>query len=90
MKDNTSTNDMLLVPSCNEKNNGKQLYDVDKDIWGKAKQFKKSLSCKLVTYVDYKNHLCQNEYDVTPPGDDELNNNDNGKYFVINLFLEFN
>lgn len=91
MEDNTSTNDMLLVSTCNEKNKkGERIYDFTSNIWEKSREFTHSLSCELVTYIDYKNHLCQNEYDVTQLGDDELDNKDIGKYFVINFILEFN
>lgn len=84
MDGNTSTNDMLLVPSWGEKNKkGERIYDFNTNIWKESAKFTHSMSCELVTYIDYNNHLRQNEYDVTQLTDDEFDKNDIGMYFVI-------
>lgn len=71
---NTSTIDLLLVPSCAERNKkGDVLYNFDKHIWNKRHGFMDTVNCEMVTYVDYRNHLDQNEYDVIEFSDDERN-----------------
>lgn len=91
LNNDKSLNDMILVPTCSEKNRkGDQICDFTKNIWGNSEKFKELMSCKLVTYIDYKNDLCENEYDVTPLENDKLDDNDIGKYFVINLISKSN
>lgn len=79
LDENTSTIDLLLVPSCGEKNRkGDLIYDFNKQIWNKRRGFEEAVNCEMVTYVDYRNQLDRNEYDVSQFSNDELENNDIG------------
>lgn len=78
------TIDLLLVPSCGEKNKeGERIYDFNKQIWSKCSGLEDTLKCKVITFVDYRNELISDEYDIFI-SDDE--NENIGEYFVtINL-----
>lgn len=74
---NTDTIDLLLVPSCGEKNHaGETIYDFNKNVWKNAQKFMDSMSCELVTYLAYTQGASF-DYDI-PSVDDEFDNDDTG------------
>lgn len=86
LEDNTSTVDLLLVPSCGEKTrSGESIYDFNSHIWRKSQDFMDTVRCELITYVEYKNRA--NDYDI--PDDDEPDNNDIGTciFYFVDLLM---
>lgn len=83
------TIDLLLVPSCGEKNKeGQCNYDFNKHIWKKHSEFEEAIKCKMITFVDYKNELISKEYDFLEFSDDECENNNNiGRYTLSSTLI---
>lgn len=72
LDEDTTKIDLLLVPSCGERNKeGERIYDFNKQIWNKCSGFEDAIKCKMITFVDYKNELIKNEYDIIEFSDDE-------------------
>lgn len=88
LDEHTSTMDLLLVPSCSEKSNkeDERNYDFNKHIWNKRSTLEDAVNCKMITFVDYRNELILNEYDIMS-FDDESENNDIGMFdnFVLSI-----